>query len=108
MTKVCKRHADNPVIIYHQCVGCELEWLHKELEQKQQEIEQYKQFEQKYNEFIKSWEKYQQDKEKMIEGLRYLMKELGKLSVKPENGTAIHAYKKMRNILHEIGVTVEW
>ena len=43
MTKVCKRHADNPVIIYHQCVGCELEWLHKELEQKQQEIEQLKQ-----------------------------------------------------------------
>ena len=43
MTKVCKRHADNPVIIYHQCVGCELEWLHEELEQKQQEIEQLKQ-----------------------------------------------------------------
>lgn len=43
MTKVCKRHADNPVIIYHQCVGCELEWLHEELERKQQEIERLKQ-----------------------------------------------------------------
>ena len=43
MTKVCKRHADNPVTIYHRCVGCELEWLHEELEQKQQEIEQLKQ-----------------------------------------------------------------
>ena len=52
--------------------------------------------------------KLRQEREKLIEGLRYLMKELGKLSVKPENGTAIHAYKKMRNILHEIGVTEEW
>ena len=49
----------------------------------------------------------EEEREKMIEGLLYLMKELGKLSVKPENGTAIHAYKKMRNILREIGVTLE-
>ena len=58
MTKVCKRHADNPVIIYHQCVGCELEWLHEELERKQQEIEQLKQLEQQYSEFIKSWNEF--------------------------------------------------
>ena len=70
MVKVCKRHADNPVKIYYQCVGCELEWFREELEQKQQEIEQYKQFEQKYNEFIKSWEKYQQDIEELEKALR--------------------------------------
>lgn len=45
--------------------------LQEQLKSAQQEIERLKQLEQQYSEFIKSWEKYQQDKEKMIEGLRW-------------------------------------
>lgn len=119
--KVCKRHADNSVMIYHQCAGCELEWFREELEQKQQEIEQYKQFEQQYNEFIKSWEKYQQGKEKMIEGLHNYMKELDRRYQKAYRNYDIDcdhhqlgmaeayevAERRLRDILKEIGVTVE-
>ena len=100
MTKVCKRHANNPVMIYHQCVGCELEWFHEELEQKQQEIK-----------------RLEQDRDKLIEGLRKLAK------TNAENISEIREWKAKQNdpevidldwynyvardILKEIGVTVE-
>lgn len=32
MSKVCKKHRDNPVLIYNQCVGCELEEMSKEIQ----------------------------------------------------------------------------
>jgi len=79
MVKVCKRHADNPVTIYHQCVGCELEWFHEELEQKQQEIKRLK-----------------QERDKLIEGLRFYI-----------DYTEVRQGELAREILDEIGVTVE-
>jgi len=120
MVKACKRHVKSPVMVHHQCVGCELEWFREELEQKQQEIEQYKQFEQQYNEFIKSWEKYQQDMEKMIEGLHNYMKELDRRGQKAYQNSVIDsdhhqlgmaeayevAERRLRDIIKEIGVTV--
>lgn len=32
MSKVCKKHRDNPALIYNQCVGCELERMAKEIQ----------------------------------------------------------------------------
>jgi hypothetical protein len=40
-------------MIYHQCVGCELEWFREELEQKQQEI---KRLEKERNKLIERFE----------------------------------------------------
>lgn len=33
MNKTCNNHAANPARIYHQCVGCELEWYQKRTEE---------------------------------------------------------------------------
>ena len=77
-------------MIYHQCVGCELEWLHEELEQKQQEIK-----------------RLEQERDKLIEGLRPLMRDLAKMAVNPSNARAFPSYRKMRDILKEIGVKAE-
>jgi len=83
MTKVCKRHANNPVMIYHQCVGCELEWFHEELEQKQQEIK-----------------RLEQDRDKLIECLRFYER--------MARGREINdGGRRARTLLAEIGVTVE-
>jgi hypothetical protein len=30
MTKVCKKHQKNPVFIYGQCIGCEIEELRRQ------------------------------------------------------------------------------
>jgi uncharacterized coiled-coil DUF342 family protein len=51
--------------------------------------------------------KLREERDKLIEGLRYFMKEFGKVSVSPATAGAGHAYKKMLAILKEIGVTVE-
>ena len=51
--------------------------------------------------------KLREEREKLIEGLRYFMKEFGKVSVSPATAGAGHAYKKMLAILKEIGVMVE-
>lgn len=32
MSKVCKKHRENPALIYNQCVGCELERMAKEIQ----------------------------------------------------------------------------
>jgi len=83
MAKVCKRHADNPVMIYHQCVGCELEWFREELEQKQQEIK-----------------RLEQERDKLIECLRFYER--------MTRGREINdGGRRARTILAEIGVTVE-
>jgi hypothetical protein len=94
MTKVCKRHSDNPVMIYHQCVGCELEWFHEELEQKQQEIERLR-----------------QERDKLIETLRWYADEdtyeiqrrvLGNFAlISSDQG------QRARDILREVGVTTD-
>ena len=87
MTKVCKRHADNPVMIYHQCVGCELEWFLEELEQKQQEIE-----------------RLEQERDKLIEVLRWYAQ---RNNVNTVSLMLSDKGQRARDILKEIGVTVE-
>jgi hypothetical protein len=99
MKKVCKRHSDNPVMIYHQCAGCELEWFHQKLEQKQQEIK-----------------RLEQERDKLIEGLRwYADAKNYRREFRSRHGTLVEPAEAIyydcgqsaREILEEIGVTVE-
>ena len=75
-------------MIYHQCVGCELEWFHEELEQKQQEIE-----------------RLQQERADLIEVLRWYADEIKYMNWPSE--LWINQGQRARDILKEIGVTVE-
>ena len=82
-------------MIYHQCVGCELEWFREELEQKQQEIE-----------------RLEQERDKLIEGLRWYADSrnwAGDVFAPPEGipPEVDDGGQRARNILKEIGVTVE-
>jgi len=91
-------------MIYHQCVGCELEWFREELEQKQQEIK-----------------RLEQERNKLIEGLRVYLADLAERHHEAmqkwdreadmyEQGAACAydiAESMLRDILREIGVTVE-
>jgi hypothetical protein len=82
-------------MIYHQCAGCELEWFHQKLEQKQQEIE-----------------RLEQERDKLIEGLRwYADEENQKLDESTRHWENVYSPYEMdggqraRDILKEIGVT---
>jgi hypothetical protein len=36
MSKVCKKHQENPVTIYSKCIGCELENLHRRIREQEE------------------------------------------------------------------------
>ncbi|WP_010278851.1 DUF551 domain-containing protein [Paenibacillus senegalensis] len=36
MSKVCKKHQENPAIIYSKCIGCEIEMLQQLIKEKEQ------------------------------------------------------------------------
>jgi len=81
-------------MIYHQCVGCELEWFHEELEQKQQEIK-----------------RLEQERDKLIEGLRWYADTKNyeyRTSYLDQDAPIIDdSGQHARDILKEIGVAVE-
>lgn len=42
MSEICKEHIDNPARIYHQCIGCEIEWYEQKKKELETEIEHLK------------------------------------------------------------------
>jgi len=48
-----------------------------------------------------------EERDKLIEGLRPLMKDLGKMAVNPSNARAFPSYRRMREILKKIGITMD-
>jgi len=92
-------------MIYHQCVGCELEWFREELEQKQQEIDRLK------KQDIDVIISYAVERQKLIEGLRwYAKKDTHEIKRRPDGDYApivLDHGQRARDILKEIGVTGE-